>query len=58
MADIELHSFTRLYRYKSKVEESPFFTRYVLNGESKLVGETEGRKETNGKGSSKKKEVV
>lgn len=38
MADIEpQHSFTRFYKYKSKVEETPFFTRYILGPDSKLT---------------------
>ena len=42
MTDIEpQHSFTRFYKYKNKVEESPFFTRYVLLPECKLVSSKE-----------------
>ncbi len=42
MTDIEpQHSFTRFYKYKNKVEESPFFTRYVLPPECKLVNTKE-----------------
>jgi hypothetical protein len=38
MADIDSqHSFTRFYKYKNKVEETPFFTKYILGPESKLI---------------------
>lgn len=46
MTDIDpQHSFTRLYKYKAKVEESPFFTRYILGADAKLIASSEKKAE-------------